>query len=123
MPPAASSIRDRFDRAGIYLSGLCVVHCLLGIVLVSALGFGGGILLAPVIHRIGLGLAIVVALVALGAGYRRHGGRGPLAVGLAGLGLMTGALFAAHGGPEAVLTVAGVVLVACAHLWNLRRAH
>jgi hypothetical protein len=35
---------------------------------------------------------------------------------------MGGALFVAHGLPEAALTVAGVALVAYAHIWNLRRA-
>ncbi|MBV1916972.1 MAG: MerC domain-containing protein [Sphingomonadaceae bacterium] len=116
------SIRDRFDRAGIYLSGFCALHCVLGIVLVAVLGFGGGAFLAPEIHEIGLGLAIAIGLSALGIGYYRHGQAGPMALGLVGLSLMIAALFAGHGLGEAVLTIFGVSLVASAHLWNLRRA-
>ncbi len=110
------------DRAGILLSGLCAVHCVLGIVLVSVLGFGGELLLAPEIHEVGLGLAILVGLVTLGLGVLRHGQIGPLIVGGCGLGLMGAALAAGHGLPEAILTIAGVALVAAAHIRNLRHA-
>ncbi len=51
------SIRGRLDRAGMVLSGLCALHCVAGIVLVAVLGIGGGILLNPVIHRVGLAAA------------------------------------------------------------------
>ncbi|HKX78610.1 MAG TPA: MerC domain-containing protein [Novosphingobium sp.] len=126
-PPATPpALRRRFDRLGIVLSGLCAVHCLLGIALVSILGLGGlggELLLAPEIHRIGLGLAIAVGLVALGYGARRHGRIGPLAIGACGLALMGAALAAGHGVSEAVLTIAGVALVALAHIRNLRHAH
>ncbi len=118
------SIRDRLDRAGIYLSGLCLVHCVLGLVLVSALGFGGGsALLAPQVHEIGLALAVAVGAVALGAGFRKHGRSAPLGLGALGLALMAAALLAGHGIAEAVLTIGGVVLLAWAHVWNLRSAH
>lgn len=116
------SIRDSFDRAGLYLSGLCALHCVLGIVLVSVLGLGAGVLLAPVIHQIGLGLAVFIGFLALGAGFLRHRQTGPMLVGVVGLCLMTGALFVGHGVNEAVLTIGGVSLVAAAHLWNLRGA-
>lgn len=122
MRRAFLSIRDRFDRTGLMLSGLCAVHCVAGLVLVSLLGLGGELLLAPEIHRIGLALALVVGLVSLGFGLARHGNPGPLVVGLAGLCLMAAALAAGHGVPEAVLTIAGVALVAAAHLRNLRHA-
>lgn len=104
------------------LSGLCAVHCLLGIVLVSALGLGGELILAPEIHRIGLGLAVGVGIVTLGLGVRRHGQIAPLVIGACGITLMAGALLAGHGLEEAVLTIAGVTLVAIAHIRNLRHA-
>lgn len=116
------SIRDRFDRAGLYLSGLCALHCVLGIVLVSVLGLGAGALLAPEIHQIGLGLAVVIGFLSLGLGFFRHGRMAPLLLGVTGLCLMAGALFVGHGINEAVLTIGGVGLVAAAHLWNLRGA-
>lgn len=115
-------IRDRLDGAGVLLSGLCAVHCILGIVLVSVLGLGGELLLSPAIHRIGLALAVLVGVVTLGLGVRRHGQFGPLALGACGIALMAAALAAGHGVPEAVLTIAGVALVATAHIRNLRHA-
>lgn len=123
MRRAFLSIRDRFDRAGIFLSGMCLVHCVLGLVIVSFLGIGGGVLLAPEIHRIGLALAVVIGVLALGAGFARHGRSAPLALGALGLCLMAGALAVGHGLSEAILTIGGVSIVASAHLWNLRAAH
>ncbi|MEJ5977143.1 MerC domain-containing protein [Novosphingobium sp. PS1R-30] len=122
MTRAILSIRDRLDRVGMLLSGLCALHCIAGIVLVSVLGLGGQALLAPAIHEIGLLLAIVVGIFTLGLGVLRHGRAGPLLIGGAGLALMTSALFVGHGLPEAVLTIAGVALVATAHIRNLRHA-
>jgi hypothetical protein len=122
MGEAFLSIRDRLDRAGILLSGLCVVHCVLGILLVSVLGLGGQLLLDPAIHEVGLALAIVVGLVTLGLGVLRHGKLGPLVVGGCGIGLMAAGLASEHGLSEAVFTIAGVALVATAHIRNLRHA-
>ena len=116
------SIRSRLDRFGIMLSGLCAVHCLLGIVLVAILGLGGEALLAPGIHRAGLALAVVVGSVTLGLGALRHGQLAPLAIGGCGIALMAAGLTVPHGAPEAVLTIAGVALVAAGHIRNLRHA-
>ena len=107
---------------GIVLSGLCAVHCLLGLVLVSLLGLGGEALLNPSIHRVGLALAVAVGALTLGLGALRHGKLAPLAIGACGLALMTGGLLVAHGPMEAFLTIAGVALVATAHIRNLRHA-
>ena len=60
MRDALLSIRDRLDGVGVFLSGLCAVHCVLGLVLVTFLGLGGGVLLSPEIHRAGLALAVVI---------------------------------------------------------------
>ena len=122
MRDALHPIRHRLDRLGIMLSGMCAVHCLLGIVLVSALGLGGEAFLAPAIHRTGLALAVLVGLVTLGLGVLRHGQLAPLAIGSCGIALMTAGLAVQHGAGEAVLTVAGVALVALAHIRNLRHA-
>lgn len=120
MRTAMLSIRDRLDRVGILLSGLCALHCLASLLLVAGLGLGGQYLLAPEIHRIGLGLAIAVGSVTLAVGVNRHGDLVPLRTGAAGIGLMGIALLVGHGSLEAVPTIAGVVLLAFAHLRNLR---
>ncbi len=113
-------IRNRLDRAGVILSGLCALHCIAGLLLVAGLGLGGEFIFAPSIHRIGLALAIVVGAITLVMGVVRHGDPRPLQVGAAGLGLMIVALVMGHNSAEAVLTIAGVALLAWAHLRNLR---
>ena len=120
MTEALIQLRDRFDRVGILLSGLCAVHCLATLVLVAALGLSGGALLDPAIHRVGLGLAIVVGAIAIGIGVSRHGRSEPVWIGIGGLALMALALAAGHGAIEAVATISGVALVALAHWRNVR---
>ena len=115
------TIRGRLDRAGMILSSLCAVHCVLGIVIVAGLGLGGGILLDPAIHRIGLLLATIIAGVAIGIGALQHRRAAPFVVAMTGLTFMGGGLAVEHGIQEAVLTVIGVTLVAAGHLLNLRR--
>lgn len=122
MRAAILSIRDQLDRLGVLLSGLCAAHCLLGLVLVSLLGLGGGAMLSPAIHQAGLGLAIVIGAISLGFGVMRHGRAGPLWIGAAGIALMAAAIASGHGASEAVLTIAGVVLVGVAHIRNLHKA-
>ena len=122
MPAIFSALRLRLDRAGILLSGLCALHCLLGLLLVSVIGLGGELLLAPAIHRVGLIVAVVIGAVTLGLGALRHGQVLPLVIGACGLALMAAGVVVQHGPQEAGLTISGVLLVAAAHIRNLRRA-
>lgn len=113
-------IRARLDRAGIVLSGLCVAHCILSILIVSVLGIGGEFLFAPEFHRIGLALALVIAAVAIGWGALQHRKAAPFVVAMMGLTFMGGALAVPHGMHEVVLTVIGVTLVSIGHILNMR---
>lgn len=122
MGSSPSLIRGRLDRAGLLLSGLCALHCVLGVIIVAGLGLGGGIFLDPAIHRVGLVLATVIAAVAIGVGAVRHRRSLPFVVAMTGLSFMGGALAVGHGVEEAALTVIGVALVAAGHLLNLRKA-
>lgn len=112
--------RVRLDRFAIGLSSLCAVHCVATVVLLGALSSLGPFFAAPIVHEVGLALAIVVGAVALGAGVRRHRALFPLVIGCIGLAIMGLALWAPHGIGESVLTVVGVSLVAIAHLLNIR---
>jgi hypothetical protein len=114
------TIRGRLDRAGMVLSSLCAVHCVLGIVIVAGLGLGGGLLLDPVIHRVGLLLATLIAGVAIGLGALQHRRAVPFVIAMMGLSFMGGGLAVKHGIEEAVLTVIGVSLVALGHVLNVR---
>ncbi len=113
-------IRGRFDRAGMALSCLCAVHCVLGLVLVAGFGLGGTLLLDPAIHRYGLLVATIIAGVAIGVGAIQHRRPAPFVVAMMGLSFMGGGLAVDHGVEEAVLTIIGVSLVAVGHLLNVR---
>ena len=114
------TIRGRLDRAGMVLSSLCAVHCVLGIVIVAGLGLGGGLLLDPAIHRVGLLLATLIAGVAIGLGALQHRRVVPFVIAMMGLSFMGGGLAVEHGIEEAVLTIIGVTLVSAGHLLNIR---
>ena len=108
------------DRLGIALSGLCLVHCLASAVLLAMISAAGGLLLSPIIHEVGLGMAILLGTVALGRGVFEHGLMVPRAVGGLGLGVMTVALSIPHTGSEALYTVIGVAILALGHDLNRR---
>ncbi len=120
---AYTSIRQRFDRVGVVLSGLCAAHCLASIVVLSAFGFGGEFLLAPAIHKWGLAIALVVAAVAIGWGAIQHRRPVPFVTAMMGLSFMGGALAMPHWIEESVLTMIGVTLVSLGHVLNLRCSH
>jgi len=116
-------IRFRLDRLGVFLSCACAVHCVAVLVLVVVLGFGGGFLLNPQIHHIGLALAMVIAAVAIGGGSLKHRKAAPFVLAMMGLTFMGGALAMPREVEESVLTIIGVGLVVCAHILNLRHSH
>ena len=109
---------SRLDRFAMGLSGLCLVHCLATAVALGLLSAAGGFLGAPIIHEVGLTLAMVLGAFALGRGVFEHGYMMPAAVGGLGLGVMAGALTMPHDGTEALYTVIGVAIVALGHRLN-----
>lgn len=112
--------RDLFDRLAIGLSALCLVHCAASVLLLALLATAGGALLHPAIHEVGLGLAILLAIIGLGRGFLLHRRPVPMILGTAGIGLMATALSVPHGASEAAFTMLGVGCVAIAHLLNRR---
>ena len=108
----------RLDRIAMGLSGLCLVHCLATAVMLGLLSAAGGFLGAPIIHEVGLTLAMFLGAVALWKGTVEHGFMMPSAVGGLGLGVMAGALTLPHDGTEAVYTVIGVMILAPGHRLN-----
>jgi hypothetical protein len=119
----ASKPQTWIDRSAVGLSGLCLAHCLLGSLILVTSSSLAGFAFAHEIHVVGLLLAMPLAAVALARGFRNHGKRRVVALGVAGLAAMTAALAAGHGhAGEVILTVVGVLLLAVAHLFNLRYA-
>jgi hypothetical protein len=109
---------SRLDRIAVGLSGLCVVHCVGTAVLLGLLASAGGFLGKPIIHEVGLTLAMIIGAFALGRGILEHGFLMPSAIGALGLGVMAGALSLPHDGREPVFTVVGVLILALGHRLN-----
>ncbi len=108
----------RLDRLAMGLSGLCAVHCVATAVLLGLLASAGGFLGKPIIHEVGLTLAMIIGAFALGRGILEHGFVMPSAIGALGLGVMSGALSLPHDGREPVYTIVGVLIVALGHRLN-----
>lgn len=109
------------DRLAIGASLLCVVHCLMLPIAFAALPALTSVLPVPEsFHRWMVALAVPVSTFTLLSGWRRHGRALPLLAGVAGLGLMIVGAVVASERTETLWTVAGSLLVAGAHLRNLR---
>lgn len=109
----------RLDRLGMGLSGFCLVHCVVTTVLVATLASAGGLLGSPIVHEVGLWIAMVIGAYALGRGIFEHGYMMPSAVGGFGLGIMTGAAEMPHTGSDSVIyTMLGVGILALGHRLN-----
>jgi len=108
------------DRLAIGIGGLCLVHCLATSIIVALLASAGGLLVAPAIHEVGLTIAIMIGIVALGRGILEHGFMMPSAIGGLGLGVMAGALSLPHSLVETTYTVVGVLILALGHDLNRR---
>lgn len=115
----------RLDRWAIWLSTGCMVHCVATTVLAAALSAAGGWLGNPLIHEVGLVLAVLLGLVAFGRGIVAHRRAAPLVLGAIGLSMMGAAILVPHGeghATETLLTMLGVAILAAGHFLN-RRAH
>lgn len=113
---------SRIDRIAMGVSGLCLAHCLTTTIFLAVFSAAGG-LLNPIIHEIGLTLAIGFGIIALGRGIFSHGYMLPATVGAFGIGIMAGALSLPHGDYEIFWTLVGVALVALGHDLNRRATY
>jgi hypothetical protein len=109
----------RLDRLAVGLSGLCAVHCVATAVLLGLLASAGGMLGKPIIHEVGLTLAMIIGAVALGRGVREHGFLLPSAVGAVGLATMGYAMTLHETGFEPAFTIVGVLTLALGHKLNI----
>lgn len=108
------------DRLAIGLSGLCLLHCMAGFVLLSLFALTGD-WLDHRVHVVGLLLAMPLAAVALWRGWRRHGRMEIGLAGFAGLLVMGLSLLVEHGDQaEMLVSMAGVIMLAFAHWRNLK---
>ena len=117
--PQLSIPTSRLDRIAMGLSGLCLVHCVGTAILLGLLASAGGFLGSPIVHEVGLTLAMLIGSFALGRGILEHGFMMPSAIGALGLGVMAGALSLPEGGHEPIYTVVGVMILALGHRLNV----
>ena len=123
----ASSIdHTRLDQAAIWLSGLCLIHCLAVPV---------AFLLAPSVsawldttetqtHWLLFGLALPISAIALGRSHRRKPNLMTVSLGSVGLLLMLLAVTHLLGDElEIFLTTVGAIMVMVAHLRNMHGRH
>ena len=101
------------------LSGLCAVHCVATAVLLGLVASAGGLLGKPIIHEVGLSLAMVLGAIALGRGIREHGFVLPSFVGVIGLSIMAYAMTLHETGYEPAFTILGVAVLALGHRLNM----
>lgn len=111
-----------FDRLGMLLSGVCLVHCIALPLIVLVFP---GVLMSQhadtTVHWILLGVVLPVSGFALWQGFRRHGSRQAIAIGGVGLVFLAlGVLHVMGQSLETPLTVVGVIALAVAHWINLR---
>ncbi|RED16101.1 MerC domain-containing protein [Parasphingopyxis lamellibrachiae] len=118
--PRLATENGVLDRWAIGLSGLCLVHCLSVSVILALASSAGGVLLDPIVHEVGLVLAILFGIVAIGRGALKHGYLLPVAISSLGIGAMAGALSLPHGDMELLYTILGVGLLALGHDLNRR---
>lgn len=120
--------RGLLDRAGVWVSASCLVHCIATAILLSVPGLIGSALhyvpMLETLEHIFLALALAIAGFSLFPAYLRHRVWLPLCC--FALGASAWFLRAwAHGVWEVVLTSVGVLFVAGSHMLNMQadRAH
>jgi len=124
--PSKNSLTSGLDRAAVFLSGLCLLHCL---AVPFALLFGPvlGHWLSTTetqVHWWLLATALPVSVFALARGYQRYPSKLTLSLGAAGLVVMfVGVSHIFNEDWEVLLTAIGVSSLLAAHIRNLRSAH
>ncbi len=119
MPPHYA---NRIETSALFLSGLCVVHCIgLPILFVVVPVLADIMALPDAFHAYALVMALPLSLASLIYGARQHRSFAPLAIGTIGLLLMAIALTDKYHQAEVILTMLGATGVILAHISNWKR--
>ena len=122
MPNSETANKSKLDRTAIWLSGLCLIHCLAVPVTVLLMPSVNSWLAdtETMTHWLLLAFAVPISVLALWRGYQSEKSILTLALGGIGLTLMFLAVIHVLGESwEIPLTVVGVILVLIAHIRNL----
>lgn len=123
-PPVLDKRQRLLDGFAVTASLLCLIHCLLLPLLLIAIPVLATMLVVPeAFHAVAFAIAVPTSLLALGAGYARHGRPVPAMLAVVALGLLGIGAFAIDSEiAERIVTSCGAVLLAAAHLLNWRGA-
>lgn len=121
----SQALETWFDKLGVWLSGLCLIHCVGTVVLIAALPM---LQFDEHLHEsFHIILAVVLPLVALIAfipGFRRHHDKRVIALGVLGVALIIYGAAEPYNGLEhtmiAVVTSLGSLALITAHMRNRR---
>ena len=116
------SSKAAYDHVAIWLSGLCLLHCLaVPVALLLAPGIAEYLVGSETqVHWLLLGLAVPISIIALQRGYRRSKSYFTLLLGFGGLSLMfLGVVHLFGKTAEVALTAMGATLVMGAHMRNM----
>ena len=121
-----------WDRSGILVTFVCLLHCLALPLLITAIPFGHNILRSHWLETLLLCLGVLFGSMSFLASYRQHHKLGPFLVGASGMILLivnlTGGFFShfvfhAEMPELEALVIAGGCLLICGHLWNMYACH
>lgn len=115
---------DAWDKLGIFLSGLCAIHCLLTPILLIALPVFGEMFESEWVHGLMAVFILPIGLYAFWSGYKHHRQTKVFALGVAGLLFIVSELVLPHeiihDVGHHVFTVIGSTLLITAHYLNRR---
>lgn len=118
MPP---QLTNRLDGSALFLSAICLLHCLALPLVLAALPALSSVFRFPeALHLYAILLALPLSLTALSFGMHRHRSPLPLVAGVLGLMLMGIALDSRNNVDEMILSSIGATILALAHISNWR---
>lgn len=117
---------DIADKSAIVLSGICIVHCLLPILLSLIIPYLAGLsfLTDEAFHVWTLVFIVPISIFAIGWGFYQHRNTPILAIALIGLSMIVMATLVGHDlfghTYEVMLTIIGSLLIVYGHFKNLK---
>ena len=127
----------KWDRTGVFVSALCILHCLAFPFIILFLPALDAIFGNKIFEALLLTVAITVGSVSFFTSYKKHRKIQPLLLGLIGVGFLSFSLFfdlsTSHDHPHELsaqffrhlnpfMVLGGLTLV-CGHIWNIHACH
>ena len=124
--PTSNNLTSRADKFAVFLSGVCVLHCLITPVLITLLPIIGLSAFAEdvLFHKLMLWVVLPTSCIALFLGCKKHRNFVILGTGIVGMALLVLIAFYGHDlfeswGEKVATSVAGIIL-AISHILNYK---